>query len=77
MNLVIPITKTCTYTVPNGEIRVTLEESEHGSYYEIYYHNKIFTKSPFKFEVYFLTKYYTLEQVMASGEFRRFMRRFE
>jgi len=69
---VIPITKTVTYEVPNGELHVKLE----GDTYYVWYHNPLYKGSPFKLSVCFSTSF-TMREIAESSEVISFVSRFE
>lgn len=70
--VVIPITKTVTYQVSNGELHIELEEDT----YYVWYHNNHFKGSPFKCSVCFSTAF-TIEQIRNSSEVLKFLSRFK
>lgn len=69
--VVVPITKTVRYEVPNGELHIELEEDT----YYVWYHNPFFIGGPFKCPVCFSTAF-TIEQIANSSEVCKFLSRF-
>lgn len=69
---VIPITRTVTHEVPNGELHIELKDDT----YYVWYHNKYFVGSPFKLTVSFSTEL-SIKEIRNSSEVRKFLSRFK
>ena len=68
----LPMYKTVSYEVPNGEMEIDIVDDS----YELTYHNKIYKNSPIKVPITFSTKF-SIAEVMASSEVLTFMSRFD
>ena len=69
--VVIPITKTVTHQVLNGELHIELEEDT----YYVWYHNDLLLDSPFKCPACFSTAF-TIQEIRNSYEVTKFLSRF-
>lgn len=68
----IPVTKTVTSVVPNGELEINFN----GKQYEVVYHNVLFKGSPFVCPVRFSSAY-TVDQIAKDRDVVKFISRFE
>ena len=71
-NVVIPLKKTVTYEIPNGELHIQLQDDT----YYVWYHNPHLVGNPFRCSVFFSTAF-TIEDIVNSYEVRLFISRFE
>lgn len=67
----VPVTKTVTTRVPNGNFEISLDSGV----YRLTYHNKVYKNSPFTGPSF--KSEYTIEEIMNSSEVRNFLKRFE
>lgn len=68
----VPMYKTVTYQVLNGEMEIVKEDDS----YHLTYHNPIYKNSPFKLPQSFSTSF-LIQEILASSEVISFMTRFD